>query len=150
MSGKVSSQLCDHRGSSPGYRSHLNTSHTHLSHKYKHINPNIMMMMSCRYDVRRPRTLSVGSGGCEGHWRGGGLYHQHMLCLDGASDSHWLIQNTHTDSDNCSLYTTPSQDDSECRTGVCFNVSGVMVWSGQVKCVCYGLCVCVQVGMCWA
>ncbi|XP_057175347.1 F-box only protein 41 isoform X1 [Triplophysa rosa] len=87
VSGKVSSHLCDHRAS-PGFR----------------------------YEVRRPRTLSVGSGGCEGHWRGGGLDHQHMLCLDGGSDSHWMIQNAHTDSDNCSLYTTRSQDDSEYRT----------------------------------
>uniref|UniRef100_A0A8C1NW72 Si:ch73-290k24.5 n=1 Tax=Cyprinus carpio TaxID=7962 RepID=A0A8C1NW72_CYPCA len=59
---------------------------------------------------RRPRTVSVGSGGCEGHWDG--RQYQHVLCgavegPDSGSESPWMIQHTHTDadSDNWSLYT---------------------------------------------
>ncbi|XP_067228134.1 F-box only protein 41 [Chanodichthys erythropterus] len=71
-----------------------------------------------RYD-RRQRTLSVGSGGCEGHWDG-----RQYLCggvegPDSGSDSPWLIRHTHTDadSDNWSLYTAESQDNTQQRTG---------------------------------
>ncbi|CAM4674396.1 unnamed protein product [Leuciscus chuanchicus] len=71
---------------------------------------------------RRLRTLSVGSGGCEGHWDG--QQYQHVLCEgvegpDSGSDSPWLIQHTHTDadSDNWSLYTADSQDDTQQHTG---------------------------------
>ncbi|XP_059383102.1 F-box only protein 41 [Carassius carassius] len=67
---------------------------------------------------RRPRTLSVGSGGCEGHWDG--RQYQHMLCgaaegPDRGSESPGMIQHTHTDadSDNWSLYTADSQDDTQ-------------------------------------
>ncbi|XP_073731689.1 F-box only protein 41 [Misgurnus anguillicaudatus] len=82
VSGRVS-QLCDHR-SSP----------------------------CCRCEIRRPRTLSVGSGGCDGHWRGEPC--ENMLCLGVEGlDSPWLIQ--HTDSDDGSLYTTQSHEDTEYR-----------------------------------
>ncbi|XP_056092577.1 F-box only protein 41 [Rhinichthys klamathensis goyatoka] len=71
---------------------------------------------------RRLRTLSVGSGGCEGHWDG--QQYQHVLCEgvegpDSGSDSPWLIQHTRTDadSDNWSLYTADSQDDTQQNTG---------------------------------
>ncbi|XP_051735250.1 F-box only protein 41 [Ctenopharyngodon idella] len=71
-----------------------------------------------RYD-RRQRTLSVGSGGCEGQWD-----RRQYLCggvegPDSSSDSPWLIRHTHTDadSDNWSLYTAESQDDTQQRTG---------------------------------
>lgn len=71
---------------------------------------------------RRLRTLSVGSGGCEGLWDG--QQYQHVLCEgvegpDSGSDSPWLIQHTHTDadSDNWSLYTADSQDDTQQHTG---------------------------------
>ncbi|KAG1926381.1 F-box only protein 41-like [Pimephales promelas] len=71
---------------------------------------------------RRLRTLSVGSGGCEGHWDR--QQYQHALCEgvegpDSGSDSPWLIQHTHTDadSDNWSLYTADSQDDTQQNTG---------------------------------
>ncbi|KAK2886100.1 hypothetical protein QQF64_020237 [Cirrhinus molitorella] len=70
-----------------------------------------------RYE-RRPRTLSVGSGGCEGHWDG--RQYQQVLCgaiegPDSGSESAWMIQHTHTDadSDNWSLYTAESQDDTQ-------------------------------------
>ncbi|KAI2644125.1 F-box only protein 41 [Labeo rohita] len=70
-----------------------------------------------RYE-RRPRTLSVGSGGCEGHWDG--RQYQHIMCgaiegPDSGSDSPWMIQRTHADadSDNWSLYTAESQDDTQ-------------------------------------
>uniref|UniRef100_A0A671PRA6 Si:ch73-290k24.5 n=1 Tax=Sinocyclocheilus anshuiensis TaxID=1608454 RepID=A0A671PRA6_9TELE len=64
---------------------------------------------------RRPRTLSVGSGGCEGHWDR--QQYQHVLC--GAIEGPWLIQHTHTDadSDHWSLYTSESQDDTQQPTG---------------------------------
>ncbi|XP_067301556.1 F-box only protein 41 [Pseudorasbora parva] len=62
---------------------------------------------------RRLRTLSVGSGGCEVHWDGrlcGG-----MEGPESGSDSPWLIRHTHTDadSDNWSLYTAESQEDTQ-------------------------------------
>ncbi|XP_016116359.1 F-box only protein 41, partial [Sinocyclocheilus grahami] len=67
---------------------------------------------------RRPRTLSVGSGCCEGHWDR--RQYQHVLCgavegPDSGSESPWMIQHTHTDaeSDNWSLYTAESQDDTQ-------------------------------------
>ncbi|RXN08408.1 F-box only 41-like protein [Labeo rohita] len=55
-----------------------------------------------RYE-RRPRTLSVGSGGCEGHWDG--RQYQHIMCgaiegPDSGSDSPWMIQRTHADADS--------------------------------------------------
>ncbi|XP_042569771.1 F-box only protein 41-like [Cyprinus carpio] len=64
---------------------------------------------------RRLRTLSVGSGGCEGHWYG--RQDQHVLC--GATEGPWTIQHTHTDpdSDHWSLYTAESQDDTQQHTG---------------------------------
>ncbi|XP_016418511.1 F-box only protein 41-like [Sinocyclocheilus rhinocerous] len=64
---------------------------------------------------RRPRTLSVGSGGCEGHWDR--RQYQHVLC--GAVEGPWMIQHTHIDddSDHWSLYTSESQDDTQQHTG---------------------------------
>ncbi|XP_016358695.1 F-box only protein 41-like [Sinocyclocheilus anshuiensis] len=67
---------------------------------------------------RRPRTLSAGSGGCEGNWDR--RQYQHVLCgavegPDSGSESPWMIQHTHTDadSDNWTLYTAESQDDTQ-------------------------------------
>ncbi|XP_051956135.1 F-box only protein 41 isoform X2 [Xyrauchen texanus] len=73
----------------------------------------------CRYEVVRPRTLSVGSGGCVGHCVGG---QYHVMCPDSRSDPSWMMQHTHTDaeSEDWSLYSAESQDDTHqhmgCRT----------------------------------
>uniref|UniRef100_A0A671QFI3 F-box only protein 41-like n=1 Tax=Sinocyclocheilus anshuiensis TaxID=1608454 RepID=A0A671QFI3_9TELE len=68
--------------------------------------------------ISAPRTLSAGSGGCEGNWDR--RQYQHVLCgavegPDSGSESPWMIQHTHTDadSDNWTLYTAESQDDTQ-------------------------------------
>ncbi|XP_051515141.1 F-box only protein 41-like [Myxocyprinus asiaticus] len=70
----------------------------------------------CRYEVVRPHTLSVGSGGCVGHWVGG---QYHVMCPDSHSDPPWMMQHTHTDaeSEDWSLYSAESQDDTHQHTG---------------------------------
>ncbi|XP_051518421.1 F-box only protein 41-like [Myxocyprinus asiaticus] len=78
-------------------------------------------VQDCRYEVGRPRTLSVGSGGWEGHWVGG-QYHMiygGVAGQDSRSDPPWLIQHTYRDaeSENCSLHSAESQDDTHQQTG---------------------------------